>query len=148
MDKNNIIVCIPAYNEADSIASIVENCKIYANHVIVIDDGSLDNTSDIARRAGAKVVRNGRNIGKGGALKRGLSECIKYEPRVVLTLDADGQHDPHEIPDASEPIDDGQADIVIGSRFKEQSITEVPLVRNIGLSFIDKINRSLGHVHL
>jgi glycosyltransferase involved in cell wall biosynthesis len=143
LDKPNIIVCIPAYNEENSISAVIETSKIYANDVVVVDDGSIDQTAEVAVRAGARVVRSGRNMGKGAALKRGLSECLKCQPTVVVTLDADGQHDPHEIPSLLKPIQEGQADIVIGSRFKEKTITEIPFVRSVGLSFIDKINRSL-----
>lgn len=143
MDKKRVITCIPAYNEANSISSIIQVSKQYSEEVIVVDDGSTDNTAAVAETAGAIVIRNGRNIGKGAAFKRGLIECLKYQPLILVTLDGDGQHDPGEIPELLKPIQDGQADIVIGSRFKEHSITEIPFVRGIGLSFIDKINRSL-----
>lgn len=136
-------MCIPAYNEANSLGPIIEASKGYVAEVVVVDDGSTDNTAAIAAAAGAIVIRNGRNIGKGAALKRGLSECLKYQPSIVVTLDGDGQHNPNEIPNLLKPIVEGQADIVIGSRFKEHSIKEIPFVRGLGLSFIDKINRSL-----
>lgn len=138
-------MCIPAYNEANNIASIIQKSKLYAEEVFVVDDGSTDSTAAISEAAGAIVIRNGRNIGKGAALKRCLFECLKYQPAIVVTLDGDGQHDPGDIPAVLKPIEDGHSDIVIGSRFKEHSITEIPFVRSIGLSFIDKINRSLIH---
>ena len=143
MDKSGIIVCIPAYNEENAIFDVITKCKTYASDIIVVDDGSADNTSQVASEAGAKVIRHPRNKGKGAAMKRCLAECVQYQPSVVITLDGDGQHDPDDIPKLVAPIENGQADIVIGSRFKERSISEVPLIRNIGLSFIDKINRSL-----
>jgi glycosyltransferase involved in cell wall biosynthesis len=143
LDKTGIIVCIPAYNEEGAISAVITKCKSYASDIIVVDDGSSDKTSEMAALAGAKVIQHGRNKGKGAAMKRCLTECAKLRPSVVITLDGDGQHDPDDIPKLIDPIERGQADIVIGSRFKDQSITEVPLIRNLGLSFIDKINRSL-----
>jgi glycosyltransferase involved in cell wall biosynthesis len=144
-DKQRTIVCIPAYNEGNSLGPIIEVSKQFAHDVVVIDDGSIDNTATVAEEAGAIVIQNGRNMGKGAALKRGLSHCLKYQPSVVVTLDGDGQHDPNDIPSLLKPLEERQADIVVGSRFRDHSITDIPFVRGLGLSFIDKINRSLMH---
>src|SRR5919107_1705791 len=141
--KNSVIMAIiPAYNESQNIKRITAETSKYVNMVIVVDDGSHDNTAELAISVNAKVVRNRQNMGKGTALKRGVVECLKYNPDIIITLDADGQHDPAEIPKLIEPIKNGKADIVIGSRY-EKSISEIPIIRGFGLSFINIISRSL-----
>jgi glycosyltransferase involved in cell wall biosynthesis len=141
--KNSVIMAIiPAYNESQNIKRITAETSKYVNMVIVVDDGSHDNTAELAISVNAKVVRNRQNMGKGTALKRGVVECLKYNPDIIITLDADGQHDPAEIPKLIEPIKNGKADIVIGSRY-EKSISEIPMIRGFGLSFINIISRSL-----
>ena len=92
----------------------------------------------------AKVIRNRLNAGKGAALKRGLVECLKYNPDIVVTLDGDGQHDPADIPKLLQPIENEEADMVIGSRYGKSIVNlEVPRYRRFGLSFIDFMNKSL-----
>lgn len=146
--KNPVVIAlIPAYNESQNIGKIIAETSKHVSSIIVVDDGSYDNTAIVAASMNAKVIRNGRNMGKGIALKRGLIECLKYTPDIIVTLDADGQHDPTEIPKLVSPIENEEADIVIGSRYekngKSNSLVEVPLIRRIGLSFIDLLNRSL-----
>jgi glycosyltransferase involved in cell wall biosynthesis len=96
---------IPAYNESESIGKIISETSKHVSSVIVVDDGSKDNTAEVAVSMNAKVVRNKYNTGKGAALKRGLIECLKYNPDIVVTLDGDGQHDPAEIPKLLEPVE-------------------------------------------
>jgi glycosyltransferase involved in cell wall biosynthesis len=139
-----IIAIIPAYDESQNIAKIVSETAKYVTSVIVIDDGSHDNTAELAASMNAKVIRNRHNAGKGAALKRGLLECLKYNPDIVITIDGDGQHDPADIPKLLEPIENEEADIVIGSRYgKTIANLEVPRYRRFGLSFIDFMNKSL-----
>lgn len=138
-----VIAIIPAYNESKNIARIVHEVQQYVSKVIVVDDGSNDETFEIARRSGAKVIRNINNRGKGAALKRGFTESFKYKPNIVVTIDADGQHDPADIPKLIEPIENHAADITIGSRFHKNSMSEIPLKRGIGLSVINVLNKSL-----
>lgn len=139
-----IMAIIPAYDESENIAEIVSETAKYVTSVIVIDDGSHDNTAELAASMNAKVIRNRHNTGKGAALKRGLVECLKYNPDIVVTIDGDGQHDPSDIPKLLEPIENGEADIVIGSRYGKSIVNlEVPRYRRLGLSFIDFMNKSL-----
>ncbi len=101
---------------------------------------------EVAASMNAKVVRNRNNTGKGAALKRGLIECLKYNPDIVITLDGDGQHDPTDIPKLLEPVENEEADIVIGSRYGRSYVNlEMPRYRRIGLSFIDFMNRNLAN---
>lgn len=111
-----ITAIIPALNEEISIGSVVLKTKKHVDHVIVIDDGSTDNTAEIARLAGADVVRHNKNRGKGEALKTGFGMARNNGTKIIVTIDADGQHDPGEIPKVIEPILSKEADMVIGNR--------------------------------
>src|SRR5919106_1280472 len=93
-----VIAVIPAYNESKNIRSVISETSKHVNSIIVVDDGSIDKTSELAAAMNTIVVRNKVNMGKGFALKRGLIECLRHNPDVVITIDADGQHDPSEIP--------------------------------------------------
>jgi len=145
-NKRNAVIMaiIPAYDESKNIAKIVSETAKYVTSIIVVDDGSHDNTAELAASVNAKVIRNRHNAGKGAALKRGLVECLKYNPDIVVTIDGDGQHDPADIPKLLEPIENEEADMVIGSRYGKSIVNlEVPRYRRFGLSFIDFMNKSL-----
>lgn len=146
--KSSVIAIIPAYNEAPNIQKIIEETRKYVGSIIVIDDGSEDNTAELARSMNVRVIRNNRNLGKGAAIKRGLFECSRYNVDIVITLDADGQHDPAEIPKILKPIEEGQAEIVIGSRYERSHLNEIPKYRRIGLSIINSMNRLLIESHV
>jgi glycosyltransferase involved in cell wall biosynthesis len=142
--KSVVMAIIPAYNEAKNISKMIEQTIKYVDSIIVVDDGSRDNTAELAsvmNVKNVKVIRNINNMGKGAALKKGLVECCKdNNVDIVITLDADGQHDPADIPHLLKPIEKGEADIVIGSRYM-QNPHEIPKLRRIGLSVIDYMNR-------
>lgn len=131
-----ITVIIPALNEEISIGSIVIKTKKYVNRVIVVDDGSTDNTAEIARIAGADVIVHSKNRGKGEALKTGFRAACKNGTKIIVTIDADGQHDPSEIPKVVEPILSKQFDMVIGSRYLNGN--SIPLYRRIGQKILDR----------
>jgi glycosyltransferase involved in cell wall biosynthesis len=97
----------------------VEGARKHAAEVLVVDDGSVDRTIDFAKEAGARVISIPRNTGKGHALSIGLTTAALNGSDIVVCLDSDGQHDPDDIPRIVEPIADGRADMVIGSRFLE-----------------------------
>jgi len=96
--KKRIVVCIPAYNEEKTIAKLIVDIKKYSDKIIVIDDGSTDYTSKIAKELGVELIQHQKNLGKGAALRNGFSKAMTYSPDVVITIDADGQHDPSSIP--------------------------------------------------
>lgn len=137
-----IIVCVPAFNEANSISDIVQKSKKYANQVIVYDDGSRDNTYDIAISAGATVIRNRENNGYGVAIRSLFQAAKEQEADIMVTLDSDGQHNPDEIPYLIERLKQG-FDIVIGSRFLRNDDKEkVPRFRSFGIKTITKLTQT------
>jgi glycosyltransferase involved in cell wall biosynthesis len=131
-----IIAVIPCFNEGIFIGDIVTRARIYADKVIVIDDGSTDNTSEVAKAAGAEVIRHERRRGAGAATKSGFEAAKTNNADILVTLDGDGQHDPDEIPQVLAPILSCKADLVIGSRFLLQNIKKVPKYRKFGIDII------------
>lgn len=115
-----ISIIIPAYNEAKRIGEVVKSVSRYADEIIIIDDGSTDNTANIAQENGAVVVHQ-KHSGYLTAIKRGLRES-KYD--IVVTMDADGEHCADDIPKLTAPIIAGDADLVIGVRQNIPRISE------------------------
>lgn len=142
MNVTNIrsLVLIPAYNEAARIGRVVDNikCVVPDMPVLVVNDGSKDGTSEIARRAGAIVVTHPFNMGYGVAIQTGYKYALANNYDFLVQLDADGQHDPTCIPDLLAPVMQGKADIAIGSRFLGNSYTP-PLARRLGMALFRKI---------
>ena len=126
-----IIAALPAYNEEVAIGSVVLRAKKHVEKVIVVDDGSTDRTKEVAELAGAEVVKHETNMGKGVALKDAFQRARELNADILVCLDADGQHNPDEIPGLVTPIKNGEADVVIGSRFLEGK-NSVPKYRRIG----------------
>ncbi|MEW6578501.1 MAG: glycosyltransferase family 2 protein [Chloroflexota bacterium] len=111
------VAVIAALNEDRFIGSVVLKTRHYVDQVIVVDDGSHDQTAAIAEQAGAIVVRHERNLGKAQAVNTGLRRAREMKAALVVLIDADGQHNPAEIPALLAPIEAGAADVVVGSRF-------------------------------
>ena len=142
-----IVACIPAFNEERSIARVVIEAQRYVDKVVVCDDGSTDLTGVIAERLGAVVVRHERNMGYGAALRSLFLKAREMGADVMVTLDADGQHDPNYIPKLVEPILNGEADIVIGSRFLGGG-RGVPRYRKWGIKVITWLVRWVSYREL
>jgi len=136
--KKSVIVCIPALNEEKNIAKLIIDTKKFSNKIIVIDDGSSDYTSKIAKELGVEVISHEKNQGKSAALQTGFKRAMDFSPDVVVTIDGDGQHDPSFIPNLIQPIIDGEVDVVIGSRSNK---TKMPKYRKIGYDAISFMNR-------
>jgi len=111
------VVVIPAYNEDRFIGSVVLKTRRYFPTVVVIDDGSTDDTASVAEAAGAVVIRHDCNQGKSAAIETAFKHARSLSPKAVVMLDGDGQHHPEDITYVLQPILEGQADIVVGSRF-------------------------------
>ena len=135
--SQNLTVILPAFNEEVSIGSIVLLTKHYADHVVVVDDGSSDRTAAIARKAGAHVIVHKVNKGKGGALKTGFTAAAGLGADVIVTMDSDGQHNPSEIPLLVAPIIDGYAEMVNGSRYLNHTDKNTPIYRRVGQAILD-----------
>jgi glycosyltransferase involved in cell wall biosynthesis len=110
------MACVAAYNEENTITDVLVKVIPHVNELVVIDDGSEDNTGRIAENHGAFVIHHSHNLGKGAALRHCFDLARKRGSDIVVTLDADGQHDPDDIPSLVTPIQASEADIVIGSR--------------------------------
>ena len=116
-----LVVVIPAYNEAANLPGIIANVRAAApasHRVVVVDDGSTDGSGDVARGLGVIVVRHERNRGLGAALRTGLTKARELDARAAVYLDADGEYDASEMAPLVAPIDAGEADYVLGSRFR------------------------------
>ena len=136
MEKLKIDILIPAYQEAGRIGRVVSEAKIYG-HVWVVDDGSTDSTAHEALSAGAEVIRQTQNQGKGSAVRSGLDTFLNGNADAVILMDADGQHDPREIPRFIEKAVQSGAWMVIGNRMEENQ--KMPQVRKITNRVMSKI---------
>ena len=114
--NERVLVVIPALNAERSLGDIVRGARAILADVLVIDDGSRDRTAEVAREAGANVISHGVNRGKGAALKSGFGFAMQRGYDAVITLDADGQHLPSEIPKFLAARAETQADLIIGGR--------------------------------
>jgi glycosyltransferase involved in cell wall biosynthesis len=138
------VAVVPAYNESSTIDSVIDRTSQYVDEVVVVDDGSTDDTAEIARHHGAHVVRHVFNTGVGGAVRTGYQYAIRHGFDFVVQIDADGQHDPEKIPTLLDHAED--ADMVIGSRYLNRSIDDYPLIRQLGITFFTTVVRRLGGI--
>ncbi len=124
------VAIIPAFNEATTIRSVIRSVRPFVNQMIVIDDGSSDETASIARDEGVVLVRHVLNCGLGAALSTGLAMARSLGADAAVTIDADGQLFAEDIEIVLKPLHDDQADVVIGSRFLSNNNT-IPIIRRL-----------------
>lgn len=141
--KKNIWVVIPAYNEEKNISKIIKGVKKYFTNIIIIDDGSKDNTSKIAYKNNAVVLRHIINIGKGAALKTGCDFAVKHGAKKIIVLDADAQHNPEDIPKFIKNLKN--VDIVFGYRKLNK---RMPLILKCGNWFINEVIQFLHNIKI
>lgn len=151
-NANLIGIVIPAFNEEATVATVVGNTLAVLNDspeldglVIVVNDGSTDRTAELAEKAGVQVVSHRHNIGVGKALQTGMARALEVGADVIVSMDADGQFDPKEMPALIEPVLTGQADFTTASRFKDASLVpDMPWIKLAGnrlmSSLISKIS--------
>lgn len=131
-----IVVCMPPYNEEYAIASVIIKTQKYFSKVVVCDDGSEDQTGELAALLVTDMIRDRQKKGKDYALKRMFQHALDMGANIVVTLDSDGQRNPNEFPRLLEPILKDKADFMLGSRYMHGGTMDAPLYQRIGLWII------------
>ena len=134
-DQRKVIAGVPSYNVESFVGEVVRRAREYVDQVVVIDDGSSDRTAEVAREAGAVVRSHEVNLGYGGAIKSCFEAAREMDADVLVILDGDGQHDSDEVPQIVAPVLNGEADVVIGSRFLDRN-SDIPFYRRFGIHVI------------
>lgn len=142
--SKNIWILIPAYNEEKNVGLVLEKARHYSKNIVLIDDGSKDNTSLKGREAGATVLRHIVNMGKGAALKTGCDYALQHNAGVIVCIDADNQHDADEIPNFLNATNQGYT-IVFGFRKFNK---DMPFIFQFGNKVINLTVRLLYHISL
>lgn len=133
--EKKVFIIIPAYNESKVIGKVVKGVKNEGfKNIIVVDDGSSDNTFQEAKKAGAIVLRHIINRGKGAAVKTGIEAALKLKANYLVVIDGDGQHDPKDIKRMIKKLDHGY-DIVLGNRFNSKN--KIPFSKKLANFFAD-----------
>ncbi|MBI4689214.1 MAG: glycosyltransferase family 2 protein [Nitrospirae bacterium] len=134
--QKSLAIIIPAYNESGRIALTISGIRKFTEaDIIVVSDGSIDNTFGEAKKAGAYVIELSFNLGYGAALQTGFKYALKKGYEFAVQMDADGQHDPSSIDSLIDPIIKDEIDVAIGSRFLDKGNYKAPFVRRIGMYF-------------
>lgn len=131
----NLVAIIPAFNEEEALPDVIAKTLKYVDKVIIVNDGSIDKTAEVAIGAGAEVINHSTNLGKGEALKSGF-QAVR-DDSIIITIDGDGQHNPDEIPDLIKPIIENGADLVNGSRYMNGPEENTPAYRRVGQRVLD-----------
>jgi glycosyltransferase involved in cell wall biosynthesis len=139
LDKSNVLVMVPALNEEASVGQVLADLQDNGFHVLLISDGSLDETANIGRRVGVKVLELPINLGVGGALRAGFKFAVLRGYRAVVQVDADGQHPVEEIENLIRATNEQDAHMVIGSRFLMDEMTmEVSGIRRLAMRVLSR----------
>ncbi|MDI7259528.1 MAG: glycosyltransferase family 2 protein [Thermodesulfobacteriota bacterium] len=139
--EKKVLVIIPAFNEEGSVRKVVEEVKIHLPQadILVVNDGSRDLTSEKAKAGGATVLNLPFNLGIGGAMQAGYKYAFAKGYEIAIQVDGDGQHDPREIPNLLQTLEEKSVDMVIGSRFIGDSEFKSSPMRRVGISIFSKV---------
>jgi glycosyltransferase involved in cell wall biosynthesis len=143
LSGREVLVVVPALNEEASLPGILDELLRAAPEVdvLVVDDGSADRTSEIARSRGIAVLRHAVNLGVGAALQTGFAYAVERGYSIGVQLDADGQHDPRDLPALVAPVREGRSDVSIGSRYVTRTAYKTPLHRRLGMLLFSALIR-------
>lgn len=143
--SNNIYIVIPGYNEEKYISIVLKKAKKFSKNIIFVDDGSGDNTVELAKKEIKHVLVHKVNLGKGSALKTGCDFAFNYlNADAVVVMDADDQHDPQELPEFIDALENG-AEVVLGTRAVDE---HMPAVRRHGNKFLSSLVKLLFGVYI
>ncbi len=145
MEPGAPLILIPARNEAARIPKVIAAIREHVPQaqILVIEDGSKDDTVAVVRRLGARIVSLPVNLGYGGALRVGYQYAVSKGYQYVVSIDADGQHDPADMPTFLAKLAEGQADLVVGSRFLGKAHYKIPLARRLGMFLFSSITSAV-----
>lgn len=144
IDKSQVLIVIPAYNERDAIVATVREVEQYGWPYIVVNDGSTDDTAQVCRKAGINMLDLPSNLGIGGAVQSGHKYALEQGYLVDIQFDGDGQHDAQYIPKLLEALENHDAELVIGSRFVEKSEGfQSTFMRRVGIAWISRLIKLL-----
>lgn len=144
-DAAGVWIVIPAYREEARLRKTLDELTSRYPNVVVVDDGSPDDTGDVAREAGVWVLRHPINRGQGASLQTGIDFAVRAGAKAIVTFDADGQHDPDDIPAVLAPVLAGEADVALGSRFLGRTVG-IPLSRWVVLKLAILFTRVVSRI--
>jgi glycosyltransferase involved in cell wall biosynthesis len=142
--KQRVIAVIPMYNEAERVRGVIEGALRHVDAVVAVDDQSQDSSYEVARKSGATVLRNHKNRGAGYTTRKGCDKAAEMGADIIITMDADGQHDPEDIPLMLEPLRGGDLDITFGSRRRDSNMPPVKRLGNWMLSSFARMIYRIG----
>ena len=141
MKKNDIIIIVPSYREEKNIIHVIKGLKEHASYadILIIDDGSKDQTRIIAERYGIHTIQHPFNMGYGVTIQTGYKYAVRNDYSILIQFDGDGQHDPRFIKPMITALKETGADIIIGSRFLKGGGYDAPFIRKLGIKLFSKI---------